>query len=133
MPSPPPAEPPLVEQAPAKLNLDLLLTGIPGDVSLAYLGAMYSSRQHGSGLDYADFHSRQLDALLDRTRTAQSHDALIAAWRAVQEELAREMPAVWVYHARGVQGASRRVQGVQMDLRGELVSLARWSVSGVTH
>lgn len=27
MPSPPPAEPPLVEKAPAKLNLDLLLTG----------------------------------------------------------------------------------------------------------
>jgi 4-diphosphocytidyl-2-C-methyl-D-erythritol kinase len=27
MPSPPPAEPPLVERAPAKLNLDLLLTG----------------------------------------------------------------------------------------------------------
>jgi peptide/nickel transport system substrate-binding protein len=113
-------------------DFDLLLTGIPGDVSLAYIGAMYHSRQHGSGLDYAEFHSAPLDARLDRTRTAQSHDELITAWRAVQEELAREMPAVWVYHARGVQGASRRVQGVQMDLRGELVSLARWSVSAVT-
>jgi hypothetical protein len=41
------------------------------------------------------------------------------------------MPAVWIYHARGVQGVARRMQGVQMDLRGELVSLTRWSVTGV--
>jgi len=116
----------------ASKDFDLLLTGIPGDVSLAYLGAMYDSRQHAGGLDYADFHSERIDALLARTRAAQSHNALITAWHAVQEELAREMPAVWVYHARGVQGASRRVLGVQMDLRGELVSLARWSVSGGT-
>jgi peptide/nickel transport system substrate-binding protein len=109
---------------------DLLLTGIPGDVSLAYLTAMYDSRQRGGALDYADFHTRRLDALFSATRAARTPAEAIGAWRDVQEELAREMPAVWIYHARGVQGAARRVQGVQMDLRGELVSLARWSVPG---
>jgi hypothetical protein len=33
---------------------------------------------------------------------------------------------IWVYHSRGVQGISARLDGVRMDLRGELVSLASW-------
>jgi len=38
------------------------------------------------------------------------------------------LPAVFLYHARGVQGISRRVHGVHMDLRGELVTLSHWTV-----
>ena len=116
-------------------TFDMLITGIPGDVSLAYLGAMYDSRQRGGSLDYADFHTPSLDALFARTRLAPSPVERAAAWRRVQDELAREMPAVWIYHARGVQGVSRRMLNVEMDLRGELVTLTRWGVSsiGVVH
>jgi peptide/nickel transport system substrate-binding protein len=39
------------------------------------------------------------------------------------------IPAAFLYHARGVQGINRRVQGIQMDLRGELVTLSQWWVS----
>jgi peptide/nickel transport system substrate-binding protein len=38
------------------------------------------------------------------------------------------VPAVFLYHSRGVQGMNRRVHGVQMDLRGELVTLSQWWV-----
>lgn len=38
------------------------------------------------------------------------------------------VPAVFLYHARGVQGINRRVKGITMDLRGELVTLTRWWV-----
>jgi peptide/nickel transport system substrate-binding protein len=38
------------------------------------------------------------------------------------------IPASFLYQARGVQGMNRRVQGVRMDLRGELVTLHDWSV-----
>jgi peptide/nickel transport system substrate-binding protein len=38
------------------------------------------------------------------------------------------VPAVFLYHARGVQGINRRVQGITMDLRGELVTLGQWWV-----
>jgi peptide/nickel transport system substrate-binding protein len=38
------------------------------------------------------------------------------------------VPAVFLYHARGVQGMNRRVHGVRMDLRGELVTLCQWWV-----
>ena len=42
---------------------------------------------------------------------------------------ADSMPAVFLYHARGVQGMNRRVRGVRMDLRGELVTISQWAVS----
>jgi peptide/nickel transport system substrate-binding protein len=45
-------------------------------------------------------------------------------------EIADSVAAVFLYHARGVQGINRRVQGITMDLRGELVTLTRWRVSG---
>jgi hypothetical protein len=40
-----------------------------------------------------------------------------------------EQAAAFIYHARGVQGANRRVVGVSMDLRGELATVARWDVT----
>ena len=43
-----------------------------------------------------------------------------------QRVLAEQRPVVWLYHARGVQGMNRRVQGVHMDLRGELPTVAAW-------
>jgi peptide/nickel transport system substrate-binding protein len=46
-----------------------------------------------------------------------------------QRAFAEQMPVVWLYHARGVQGMNRRVRGVQMDVRGELPTVAAWRVS----
>src|SRR6266704_5161962 len=39
------------------------------------------------------------------------------------------LPVAFLYHARGVQGMNRRVQGVRMDQRGELPTVAGWSVA----
>ena len=107
-------------------TFDMLYTGIPGELSLGNVTAMYDGRLRGGALDYADFHTHALDSLFARTRTATDAAALVVAWHDVQRELAREMPAAWIYHARGVQGVSRRLAGVRMDLRGELATLAAW-------
>ena len=45
------------------------------------------------------------------------------------DRLVADQAAAFLYHARGVQGASRRVRGVAMDLRGELATVARWDVT----
>ena len=111
-------------------DYDLLITGIPGDLSLAYLRAMFESAQRGSSLDYADFHTAALDAAFARASRAASEDEARAAWRVVQDELARQLPASWLYHSRGLQGVSSRMRGVVMDLRGELVTVARWTAAG---
>jgi peptide/nickel transport system substrate-binding protein len=110
-------------------TFDALVAGIPGDLALSYLTAMFDSRYAGGALDYAGYHAPELDALFAAVYSAPSTEALDAAWRAVQEALAEATPVAWLYHSRGVQGVSRRLQDVRMDLRGELVTLSRWRLA----
>jgi peptide/nickel transport system substrate-binding protein len=111
-------------------RFDLLLTGIPGDLALAHLASMYESRFAGGALDYAGFHDARLDTLFVRVQAAPDAAAVRDAWLEVQRRLAADVPAAWLYHSRGVQGVSGRLRGVTMDLRGEMVTLARWHVGG---
>jgi peptide/nickel transport system substrate-binding protein len=107
-------------------TFDAAITGVSGDVSLAYLAAMYEGAQRGGSLDYAAYHNASLDAAFAATRSAMTDAARREAWHTVQKQLADSLPMIWVYHSRGVQGISARLDGVKMDLRGELVSLASW-------
>ena len=110
-------------------DFDALVTGIPGDLTLAHLAAMYDGVFRGGALDYGGFHTPRLDSLFARVRAAGDRESLRDAWVAIQEELHREAPAAWLYHGRGVQGISARLQGVTMDLRGELATLGEWHVA----
>lgn len=112
-------------RAPVK-TYDLAITGIPGDIGLSHLSALFSQAQQGGALDYTGYHERTLDEALRLARTATSGEAR-AAWSRVDDVLAASAPVAWLYHARGIQGRSNRLRGVEMDLRGELVSVARWS------
>lgn len=109
-------------------RFDALFTGVPGDLSLGYLSSMFDSRLAGGVLDYSGFHTSRLDALLARARAAVTDATSRQAWHDVQRELATQMPVAWVYHARGLQGMSRRLHGVRMDLRGELATVTQWRV-----
>jgi peptide/nickel transport system substrate-binding protein len=110
-------------------RFDVLQTGIPGDLSLAYLAAMYDSRQAGSALDYGGYHTPALDSLFGTVRAARDTADVRRLWLAIQAELQREMPAAWIYHSRGLVGMSSRLRNVRMDLRGELATVTQWEVS----
>jgi peptide/nickel transport system substrate-binding protein len=122
----------LTEARAADKKFDALVAGVPGDVSLAFLASMFESRQRGGALDYAGFHSSSLDTLFVGAREARDDSSRVAVWRRVQQVLADSMPVAWVYHSRGVQGVSRRLQNVSMDLRGELVTLSEWQIGDST-
>jgi ABC-type transport system substrate-binding protein len=107
-------------------SYDLLLTGIPGDLALSHLAAMFATASAGGALDYAGFHRPALDAAFARAAAAGTLAERTRAWQDVQRVLDAEMPAAWIYHARGVQGVARSLAGVTMDLRGELATVARW-------
>ncbi len=81
-------------------QFDAAVMGIPGDLALGYLHQVMLI----SGLRWFAREAR-LDAVIRDS-----------------------VPATFLYHARGVQGMNRRVQGVRMDLRGELVTLHDWTV-----
>jgi len=77
------------------------VTGVPGDPGLGYL-----------------------QPLGERTGISIPRDPIAA-----QRVFAERLPVAWLYHARGVNGMNRRVHGVTMDVRGELVTLTRWWTS----
>lgn len=72
--------------------------GIPGDLGLGYLQTLV-----------------RISGLTPRA------DPVVVA-RMFRDSL----PVAFLYHARGVQGVNRRVQGVRMDVRGELPTIAHW-------
>ena len=111
-------------------RFDALFAGIPGDLSLSYLAAMFDSRLSGSALDYAAFHTPPLDSAFARVTSATTKPALAEAWQSVQRILDAETPVAWVYHSRGVQGVTSRLRGVRMDLRGEMPTVAQWHLDG---
>jgi peptide/nickel transport system substrate-binding protein len=112
-------------RAPTK-TFDLVLTGIPADIGLGQLVALFASSQRGGALDYTGFHDAALDRALAVARAAPA-PSVREAWQRVDSIIRAEVPVAWLYHARGVQGLSRRLHNVTMDLRGELVSVTRWT------
>jgi peptide/nickel transport system substrate-binding protein len=110
-------------------DFDALYTGISGDLALSHLVSMFDSRMAGGALDYSGFHSKVLDSLFARVAASTCDYELSDAWHVVQETLAREVPVSWIYHARGVQGLSRRLERVRMDLRGEMATLLQWRLA----
>jgi peptide/nickel transport system substrate-binding protein len=82
-------------------DFDAAILGIPGDLGLGYLRPLAELAGVPPGPDTA----ATLRALTDSA------------------------PVAFLYHARGVQGANRRVKGVRMDLRGELATVHDWWVS----
>ncbi len=119
-----------VAQGPER-DFDALVTGIPGDLSLGHVAALFESDPLAppGPLAYSGFSSSTFNAALRRAREAETASTLADAWRDAQRVLSRAFPATWLYHARGVQGTNRRVHGVTFDLRGELATVANWWIA----
>jgi ABC-type transport system substrate-binding protein len=113
----------------ADKRFDMLLAGVPGNLSLSYVTAMFATSQRGGTFDYTGYHAASLDALLIAAANAGAGDSSRAAWVRVQQALDTLAPATWLYHSRGVQGISQRLRGVTMDLRGELVTVHDWTLA----
>ena len=82
-------------------DFEAAVLGIPGDLGLGYLRPL---------------------AALAGMRAAE--DPALA-----QRLFADSVPVAFLYHSRGLQGMNRRMQGVTMDLRGELASIQSWWVA----
>lgn len=105
---------------------DALQIGIPGDLALGYVAALFASG--GGPLAYSGYVSAEFDAAVRAVNVAANAEDLAAAWRRAQRILERDHPVTWLYHSRGVQGATRRILAPAPDLRGELATLAEWRI-----
>ena len=82
-------------------DFDAAVLGVSGDIGLGYLTTLADAAGMKAPADPA----------------------------AAQRFFADSVPVAFLYHAGGLQGANRRVKGVEMDLRGELPSVQRWWIA----
>ena len=90
--------------------------------------------------DYDQFHStsvdqpmglsgvsdEELDQLLDTLQVVVDREEAIPLWHRYQERVVALQPYTYFFFPRRLAGVSERLQGVEMDVRGDLMSVADW-------
>ncbi len=108
-------------------DFDALVIGIPGDLSLSHVAAMFGGRNPGP-LAYPGYRNDRFDESLEMAQEADSEETLCEAWQEALRLLADDLPTTWLYHARGLQGASGRITNTSVDFRGELAGISQWRI-----
>lgn len=78
----------------------------------------------------AGYRNPVADTLLDGLERPAAREEAGRRWADLQRLLREEQPWTFLYYYPVLAARSERIHGVDMDLRGQLVSLARWWVSG---
>jgi peptide/nickel transport system substrate-binding protein len=68
----------------------------------------------------------EADSLLDALAVIMDRDRARPLWHRYQRLMAREAPYTVMYYGRPLVAVSTRMQGVEMDARGSLVSVTEW-------
>ena len=106
-------------------------TGVAGDPSRSQLASLFDPAYRGGALDLGASRPANLAGAFARIRTSVDSVSRTNAWRDAFAIIADSVPATPIFHSRGVQGLTKRLQHVAIDLRGELFSAARWSLATV--
>lgn len=108
-------------------RFDAALLGWSGDFRLN-LHDTFHSEAAGGPYQFASYRNPELDSLLDRAAVEQDRERALPLWRRAQAILAADQPWTVLYYQTDLFLARERLQGVDMDIRGALVSLPRWWV-----
>ena len=106
-------------------------TGVAGDPGRSQLAALFDPAAAGGALEFGAIRPQSLTAAFAQLRATTDTASRGVRWESVYAALDDSVPATPVFHSRGVQGLSRRLQHVTIDLRGELYSAARWTLAPV--
>lgn len=85
------------------------------------------SRNRDSPRQWTGFNSPRLDSLLDTLAVTMDRSVARPLWSEYQQALLDESPLLFLFYARGINAAHRRLEGVlQEDPRGPLGTVQRW-------
>jgi peptide/nickel transport system substrate-binding protein len=88
---------------------------------------------HSGAIDgpmaFAGLQDPELDRLLDTLQLVPNQAEALPLWREYQERVVELQPFMYLYFPDRVDGVNRRLQGAQMDLRGEWTNVGKWWVS----
>jgi peptide/nickel transport system substrate-binding protein len=110
-------------------DFDAALLGWSGDFRLD-LRDTFHSRSEARPYQFAGYANPEVDALLDQAVRVRDRADAIPLWRRVQEILNDEQPWTLLYYQTDALLVKERLQGVEMDIRGALLTLPRWWVRG---
>ncbi len=113
----------------ADRRFDAALLGWTGDFRLDLHDLFHSDALAGP-YQFASYGSPEVDSLLDRAAQEGDRAAARPQWRRVQQLLRDEQPWTVLYYRTDAFLVRERLRGVDMDIRGALVSLPGWWVEG---
>jgi peptide/nickel transport system substrate-binding protein len=87
---------------------------------------LFHSTKADQPYGWAGIADERLDVLLDTLQLVVDRSEALPLWEEYQELLVELQPYTYVAFPRRLAGVNRRLQGVEMDARGEWVSVADW-------
>jgi peptide/nickel transport system substrate-binding protein len=108
-------------------RFDAVLLGWSGDLRLDLTDTFHSAAL-GAPYQFASYANPEVDRLMDRAALEPDRDVARPLWRQAQRILRDEQPWTLLYYQTDAYLARDRLQGVEMDIRGALLTLPRWWV-----
>lgn len=91
---------------------------------------LFHSAALGTPIQVASYRNPRVDELIDALEAPLPREAAGPLWVELQQVLREEQPWTFLYYFSVLSGVSDRLHGVEMDLRGQLVTLPRWWLAG---
>jgi peptide/nickel transport system substrate-binding protein len=89
----------------------------------------FHSRNLDGPFQITSFSHPRVDALLDTLGLIVDREEARPLWREYQRLMAEHAPETVLYYPHRLSGVSPRLQGVEVDVRGDLESVSRWWIS----
>jgi peptide/nickel transport system substrate-binding protein len=110
-------------------RFDAALLGWSGDIRLDLHDTFHSAASAGP-YQFAGYSNAEVDALMERAGVESDRAVAGPLWQDVQRLLTDEQPWTVLYYQTDAFLARDRLRGVEMDIRGALLTLGEWWIEG---
>jgi len=107
---------------------DAVLMGWEADFRVDVRDLFHSASMEGP-FQLASYRNTEVDALLDRASSIVNREESMPVWHQLQRILRDEQPWTFLYYYPDLILTSQRLQVMDMDLRGVLASVTRWTLA----
>ena len=115
----------LLQQVVQERDYAGLVFGIVNDFRLDDTDLFHSDRGDAP-LALSGTANPEIDRLLEELEVTTDREEALPLWRAYQQAVVEEQPYTFVYFNQKLDGVNRRVQDVEMDVRGEWLNVRHW-------
>jgi peptide/nickel transport system substrate-binding protein len=109
-------------------EFDAVLMGWEADFRVDLRDLFHSAMLDGP-FQLASYDNALVDSLLDRAGKIVNREESMPVWHQVQRILRDEQPWTFLYYYPDLMLSSERLQVMDMDLRGVLASITRWTLT----